>query len=128
MEPVRVKAKTRLGFDPAKPGRPGGSTRDPVDPAKPGGRRAIEPNRCHRFIVRCFIRSPVTSVNEAQTPLTMTGKQGTLYLNHTLHLFFCSNFKFITLAVFNYSMDFGFVMKTGNAIFCNLVASLALHG
>jgi hypothetical protein len=31
-----VKAKTRSGIDPAKPGRPEGSTRDPVDPVKPG--------------------------------------------------------------------------------------------
>jgi len=34
--PVRVKAKTRSGIGPGKPGRPGGSTRDPVHPVKPG--------------------------------------------------------------------------------------------
>jgi len=33
--PVWVEVKTRLRVGPAKPGRPGGSTRNPVDPGKP---------------------------------------------------------------------------------------------
>jgi len=33
--PVRVCQKTGRCNDPAKPGRPGGSTHDPCDPGKP---------------------------------------------------------------------------------------------
>ena len=55
MELVWVEAKTRLGIDPARPGRPGGSTWDPANPARPGQNPASNPLTFIFFVFFIFL-------------------------------------------------------------------------